>query len=152
MQNNFMRIQDCLPHRYPFLLVDRVLTIDVDTAEGAYIRALKNVTINEDFFNGHFPDHPIMPGVLTLEAMAQAAGLLAVNMAGGPNPNIIYYFAAADKVRFKRPIVPGDQLHLEARFINKKRGIWKFACQVIVKDEIVCSAEITSAERVLEQV
>lgn len=152
MQNNALSIQDCLPHRYPFLLIDRVLEIDVDAADGQFIRALKNVTINEDFFNGHFPNHPIMPGVLTLEAMAQAAGLLAVSIAGGPNPNIIYYFAAADKVRFKRPIVPGDQLHLEARFVNKKRGIWKFDCQVVVDGDVVCSAEITSAERTMEQV
>lgn len=152
MQSQIQQIREVLPHRYPFLLVDRILEVDIDAPEGAYIKALKNVTINEDFFNGHFPRHPIMPGVLTLEAMAQASGLLAVQMAGGPNPDIIYYFAAADKVRFKRPIVPGDQLHLESRFLNRKRGIWKFECRVLVDDEVVCSAEITSAERNMEHV
>lgn len=152
MQNQIQQIQEFLPHRYPFALVDRILESDLDAADGAYIKVLKNVTINENFFNGHFPGHPIMPGVLTLEAMAQASGLLAVLMAGGPNPDIIYYFAAADKVRFKRPIVPGDQLHLESRFIAKRRGIWKFDCRVLVDGEEVCSAVITSAERNLEQV
>lgn len=150
-KNTLQTIQEFLPHRYPFLLLDRIVEVDAKDEEG-FIRAYKNVTINENFFNGHFPNHPIMPGVLIIEAMAQAAGILAVHMSGGePNPNIIYYLAATDKVRFKRPVEPGDQLQLEARFMFKKRGIWKFECRALVDDELVCSAEITSAERHLEQ-
>lgn len=151
-QSNIQKIREFLPHRYPFLLVDRILEIQCEIEEGAYVRALKNITINENFFNGHFPEHPVMPGVLIIEAMAQAAGILAVSMSGGEaNPNIIYYLAATDKVRFKRPVAPGDQLHLEAKFLIKKRGIWKFQCRALVDGELVCSAEITSAERYLEQ-
>ena len=146
------QIQEYLPHRYPFLLVDRVVSIDLGAPEGALIKAYKNVTINENFFNGHFPGHPIMPGVLTLEAMAQAAGILAVSMSQDRDrDNIIYYFAGADNVRFKRPIVPGDQLHLEARHVTNRRGVWKFECRALVDGEVVCSADITSAERNLEQ-
>lgn len=150
--SNIQHIQDFLPHRYPFLLVDRINTIDLDAADGARISALKNVSINEDFFNGHFPGHPIMPGVLTLEAMAQAAGLLGLTMLGEKRkPTTLYYFAGADNVRFKRPIVPGDQVLLEARFMTGRSGIWKFDCRALVDDKVVCSAEITCAERDLEQ-
>ncbi len=150
--SNIQHIQDFLPHRYPFLLVDRINTIDLDAADGARISALKNVSINEDFFNGHFPGHPIMPGVLTLEAMAQAAGLLGLTMLGEKRkPTTLYYFAGADNVRFKRPIVPGDQVMLEARFMTGRSGIWKFDCRALVDDKVVCSAEITCAERDLEQ-
>lgn len=150
--SNIQHIQDFLPHRYPFLLVDRINTIDLDAADGARISALKNVSINEDFFNGHFPGHPIMPGVLTLEAMAQAAGLLGLTMLGEKRkPTTLYYFAGADHVRFKRPIVPGDQVMLEARFMTGRSGIWKFDCRALVDDKVVCSAEITCAERDLEQ-
>lgn len=145
-------IWEYLPHRHPFLLVDRVVSIDLEAQDGAQIKAYKNVTINENFFNGHFPGNPIMPGVLTLEAMAQAAGILAVSMCQGrERDQIVYYFAAADHVRFKRPIVPGDQLHLEARYLTSRRGIWKFECRALVDGEVVCSADITSAERNLEQ-
>ncbi|QQD24632.1 3-hydroxyacyl-ACP dehydratase FabZ [Venatoribacter cucullus] len=150
--SNIQHIQEFLPHRYPFLLVDRIKEIDLDADGGARITALKNVTINEDFFNGHFPGHPIMPGVLTLEAMAQAAGLLGLTMLGEKRkPTTLYYFAGADNVRFKRPIVPGDQLHLQARFMHGRSGIWKFDCCALVDDKVVCSAEITCAERDLEQ-
>nr|WP_189388051.1 3-hydroxyacyl-ACP dehydratase FabZ [Bacterioplanes sanyensis] len=145
------QIQEFLPHRYPFLLVDRVQSINLDDEEGAVIRALKNVTINEEFFNGHFPGHPIMPGVLTLEAMAQAAGLLGLSMLGDQRtPSTLYYFAGADNVRFKRPIVPGDQVVLEARFMGGRRGIWKFACRALVDGAIACQADVTCAERELE--
>lgn len=145
-------IQSMIPHRYPFLLIDRVQSIDLDNAEGAMIHAYKNVTMNEDFFNGHFPGHPIMPGVLTLEAMAQAAGLLAVSMSKDrANSNIIFYFAGINNARFKRPVTPGDRLDLEARFITSKRGIWKFECKAMVDGELACSAEIISAERNLEE-
>lgn len=150
--SNIQHIQDFLPHRYPFLLVDRIQSIDLDAEDGARISALKNVTINEDFFNGHFPGHPIMPGVLTLEAMAQAAGMLGLTMLGEKRkPTTLYYFAGADHVRFRRPIVPGDQVVLEARFITGRSGIWKFDCRALVDDQVVCSAEITCAERDLEQ-
>ena len=151
-EHSIQQIQEFLPHRYPFLLVDRIKELDLDAEDGATIRVLKNVTINEDFFNGHFPGHPIMPGVLTLEAMAQAAGLLGLSMLGDKRkPTTLYYFAGADHVRFKRPIVPGDQICLEARFMNGRRGIWKFDCRALVDDEVVCMAEITCAERDLEQ-
>lgn len=151
-EHSIQQIQEFLPHRYPFLLVDRIKEIDLDAEDGATIRVLKNVTINEDFFNGHFPGHPIMPGVLTLEAMAQAAGLLGLTMLGDKRkPTTLYYFAGADHVRFKRPIVPGDQICLEARFMNGRRGIWKFDCRALVDNEVVCMAEITCAERDLEQ-
>lgn len=146
------QIQEFLPHRYPFLLVDRVTEIDLDNEEGANIKALKNVTINEEFFNGHFPHHPVMPGVLSLEAMAQAAGILGLSMLGYEKAaNTLYYFASADNVRFKQPIVPGDQVILEARHVSHRRGIWKFSCRAIVDDKIVCSADIVCAERPLEQ-
>lgn len=149
--HSIQEIHDFLPHRYPFLLVDRIKEVNLDAEDGATIRVLKNVTINEDFFNGHFPGHPIMPGVLTLEAMAQAAGLLGLTMLGeNRKPTTLYYFAGADHVRFKRPIVPGDQVCLEARFMHGRRGIWKFDCRALVDDEVVCMAEITCAERELE--
>lgn len=144
-------IQAYIPHRYPFLFVDRVKEVDIHAEGGAIIRAIKNVTVNEDFFNGHFPKHPIMPGVLTLEAMTQAAGILGLSVMGADNAaNIVYYFAGADNVRFKQPIVPGDQVILEAQYQGHKRGIWKFACRAIVDDVVVCSADITCAERDLE--
>lgn len=146
--HDIQQIQEFLPHRYPFLLVDRVLEVDLENDEGALIRALKNVTINEDFFNGHFPGHPIMPGVLTLEAMAQSAGILGLSMLDREvAANTLYYFASADNVRFKRPIVPGDQVILESQYMSNRRGMWKFKCRAIVDDKVVCSAEITCAER-----
>jgi len=150
--HTIQQIQEFLPHRYPFLLVDRVKEIDETTEGGPTIRALKNVTINEEFFNGHFPGHPIMPGVLTLEAMAQAAGILGLSMLGTEKAaNTLYYFASADNVRFKQPIVPGDQVVLEAQHISNRRGIWRFACRALVDDKVVCSADIACAERQLEQ-
>ncbi|MBD7978392.1 MULTISPECIES: 3-hydroxyacyl-ACP dehydratase FabZ [Pseudomonas] len=140
-------IREYLPHRYPFLLVDRVVTLDV---ENQSIRAYKNVTVNEPFFNGHFPQHPIMPGVLIIEAMAQAAGLLGFKMMDAkPSDGTLYYFVGSDKLRFRQPVVPGDQLILEARFLSSKRGIWKFACEASVDGKPVCSAEIICAERKL---
>ena len=115
-------IRNYLPHRYPFLLVDRV----VELTPGESIVAYKNVTVNEPFFNGHFPDHPVMPGVLIVEAMAQAAGILGFKtMDKTPQDGSIYYFVGADNLRFKRPVVPGDRLQLEAKVLSEKRGIWK---------------------------
>ncbi|MGH8352500.1 MAG: 3-hydroxyacyl-ACP dehydratase FabZ [Pseudomonas sp.] len=140
-------IREYLPHRYPFLLVDRVVDLDV---EGKRIRAYKNVSINEPFFNGHFPQHPIMPGVLIIEAMAQAAGILGFKMLGvKPADGTLYYFVGSDKLRFRQPVLPGDQLILEAKFLSVKRSIWKFDCQARVGDKAVCSAEIICAEQKL---
>ncbi len=140
-------IREYLPHRYPFLLVDRVVELDV---EGKRIRAYKNVSINEPFFNGHFPQHPIMPGVLIIEAMAQAAGILGFKMLDvKPADGTLYYFVGSDKLRFRQPVLPGDQLILEARFTSVKRGIWKFDCHASVDGKEVCSAEIICAERKL---
>lgn len=141
-------VQEYLPHRYPFLLVDRINEVDLEAEDAPVLRALKNVTINEDFFNGHFPGHPVMPGVLILEAMAQSAGLLGMEILGPDRkPTMLYYFAGADNVRFRRPIVPGDQVILEAKYISSRRGIWKFDCRALVDDLVVCSALITCAQR-----
>ena len=140
-------IRQLLPHRYPFLLVDRVVAIDL---EQKTINAYKNVSINEPFFNGHFPQHPIMPGVLIIEAMAQAAGVLGFKiMDASPEDGTLYYFVGSDKLRFRQPVVPGDRLDLKARFLSSKRGIWKSECQATVADVLVCSAEIICAERKL---
>ena len=137
-------IREYLPHRYPFLLVDRVLEL----VKGESIVAIKNVTVNEPFFNGHFPDHPVMPGVLIVEAMAQAAGILGFKtMDKKPQDGSIYYFVGSDKLRFKRPVVPGDQLKLEAKVLSERRGIWKFEVRASVEDDTVSSATILCADR-----
>jgi 3-hydroxyacyl-[acyl-carrier-protein] dehydratase len=137
-------IREYLPHRYPFLLVDRVTELNF----GESIIAYKNVTVNEPFFNGHFPDHPVMPGVLIIEAMAQAAGILGFKtMDKTPQDGSIYYFVGSDKLRFKRPVVPGDKLQLEASIMSEKRGIWKFECCASVGGERVASATILCADR-----
>lgn len=138
-------IRELLPHRYPFLLVDRVSELDLEEKR---IRAYKNVTINEPFFNGHFPGHPIMPGVLIIEAMAQAAGLLGFSMMGAKAAaDTLYYFVGSDNLRFRTPVTPGDQLVLEAKFVSAKRGIWKFECQASVDGKAACSGEIICAEQ-----
>lgn len=135
-----------LPHRYPFLMVDRVLTID----KGKSIQALKNVTINEPFFNGHFPHRPVMPGVLMLEALAQAAALLAFDMLGvTPDDKTVYYFAGIDSARFKRPVEPGDQLLLHVTLDRMKAGIFKFKGEVRVADQVVCEAELMCTMRTI---
>lgn len=137
-------IREYLPHRYPFLLVDRVLEITL----GECIVACKNVSINEPFFNGHFPHHPIMPGVLIIEALAQACGILGFKTVNKlPADGYVYYLVGSDNVRFKRPVMPGDQLRLEAKVIRAKRGIWKFACRATVGNDLACEAEIICAER-----
>jgi 3-hydroxyacyl-[acyl-carrier-protein] dehydratase len=133
-----------LPHRYPFLLVDRVLEID----KGKSIRALKNVTINEPFFEGHFPNRPVMPGVLMLEALAQASALLSFDaMDALPDDKMIYYFAGMEGVRFRRPVEPGDQLILEAQILRMKAGIFKFKTRALVGTDIAVEAELTCAMR-----
>ena len=137
-------IQQYLPQRYPFLLVDRVIEIEL----GKYIKAYKNVTTNEPFFMGHFPGKQVMPGVLILEAMAQASGILGFKTMGKkPEEGSIYYFVGADSLRFKRPAVPGDQIILESRVITEKKGIWKFNCNANVEGETVAEATILCADR-----
>lgn len=137
-------IHEYLPHRYPFLLVDRVTEVE----SGVSITGYKNVSINEPFFQGHFPGLPIMPGVLILEAMAQLSGILGFVTTGKkPNEGLVHYFAGADKTRFKRPIVPGDQIVLESKLIAAKRNIWKFECRALVDGEVACTSEISTAEQ-----
>ena len=137
-------VLDHLPHRYPFLLIDRIRTVE----PGKRIVALKNVTINEPFFQGHFPQRPIMPGVLILEAMAQAAGILVFRTQGNkPDANSIYYLAGIDKARFKRPVVPGDQLEIEVMIERGLRGVWKFSCKAHVDGALVCEAEMLCSVR-----
>ncbi len=137
-------IRQYLPHRYPFLLVDRVVELHL----GESIVAYKNISVNEGIFEGHFPDIPIFPGVLIVEAMAQAAGILGFKtMDKTPEDGSIYYFVGADNVRFKRPVVPGDRLMLEARVVSEKRGIWKFECQASVDGELASSGTILCADR-----
>jgi len=135
-----------LPHRYPFLLVDRVIDLTV----GESIRGFKNVTINEPFFNGHFPGHPVMPGVLIIEAMAQLSGVLAFETKNlRPAEGYTYYLAGTDKSRFKRPVVPGDRLVMKSIILADRRGLMKFDCQAFVDDEVACKSEITVMERKL---
>lgn len=137
------RIQELLPHRYPFLLIDRV----TDYVEGKYLTGLKNVTFNEPQFTGHFPQLPIFPGVLILEAMAQATGLLAFATFGAPKENELYYFASIDNAKFRKPVGPGDQLVIDVEFIKERRGIAMFNGVAKVDGEVVCSAELKCARR-----
>jgi 3-hydroxyacyl-[acyl-carrier-protein] dehydratase len=135
-----------LPHRYPFLLVDRVLELD----KGKRIKALKNVTMNEPFFTGHFPHRPVMPGVLMLEAMAQAAALLAFDMQGiTPDEKTVYYFAGIDGARFKRPVEPGDQLIMDVTLERLKAGVFKFKGVARVDDNMACEAELMCTMRTI---
>ncbi|NMG48150.1 3-hydroxyacyl-ACP dehydratase FabZ [Azoarcus communis] len=135
-------ILEYLPHRYPFLLVDRVLELEPNKR----ILALKNVTMNEPFFPGHFPHHPVMPGVLIVEAMAQAAALLSFKSMGvKPDENSVVYFAGIDNVRFKRPVVPGDQLLFDVEILQSKRNIYKYKGVARVGDQIATEAELMCA-------
>jgi 3-hydroxyacyl-[acyl-carrier-protein] dehydratase len=137
-------ILEYLPHRYPFLLIDRVL----DYEAGKWLRAVKNVSMNEPFFPGHFPQRPVFPGVLIMEALAQATGILAFKTQGSrPDGKSLYYFAGIDNCRFKQPVEPGDQLILEVSVIKQRRGIWKFNAEAKVNDKIVASAELMCAEQ-----
>ena len=139
-------IRKQLPHRYPFLLVDRVLEIE----KGKRIKAIKNVNINEPFFGGHFPNRPVMPGVLMLEAMAQAAALLAFDTAGVTmDDNTVYYFAGIDAARFKRPVEPGDQLVMDVELDRMKSGIYKFKGSIRVAGNVVCEAELMCTMRTI---
>jgi 3-hydroxyacyl-[acyl-carrier-protein] dehydratase len=133
-----------LPQRFPFLMVDRVLECE----PGRRILALKNVSVNEPYFPGHFPRWPVMPGVLILEAMAQAAGILVFRTQGNrPDADSVYYYAGIDKARFKRPVVPGDRLEVEVGILACRRGIWKFSCSARVDGAVVAEAEILCTVR-----
>lgn len=139
-----VEIRKYLPHRYPFLLVDRV----VELTPGESIVAYKNLTVNEQFFEGHFPDQPVFPGVMLLEAMAQAAGILGFKtMNKTPADGSIYYFVGSDKLRFKRPCVPGDRVMLRASIVSDRRGIWKFDVSADVDEQLCASATILCADR-----
>ena len=141
------QILEHLPHRYPFLLVDRVL----ECVPGERILALKNVTINEPFFPGHFPHHPVMPGVLILEALAQTAAILSFQTMGvKPDDKSVYYFVGIDGARFKKPVSPGDQLMLSASIQANRRGLWKFSAQASVDGQVATEAELMCTVRSIE--
>jgi 3-hydroxyacyl-[acyl-carrier-protein] dehydratase len=137
---DIVRIMQMLPHRYPFLLIDRI--VDMDSDQSA--TGIKNVSINEPFFQGHFPGQPVMPGVLIIEAMAQTAGGLAINHLGAEAENQLVYFMAIDKARFRRPVVPGDQLRIPVRLLQKRARVCRFAAEAHVEGKLVAEAEITA--------
>ncbi len=138
-QMDIHEILGLLPHRYPFLLIDRVLSMEADKS----IVALKNVTINEPFFPGHYPHHPVMPGVLIIEAMAQAAALLSFKSMGvGANEKSVYYFAGIDNARFRQPVGPGDQLIIKSTLVRSMRGLFKFSATAEVEGQLVAEAEL----------
>ena len=136
------KILSMLPHRYPFILVDRVL----DYRSLDYLTAIKNVTINEPFFTGHFPENPIMPGVLMLEALAQASGILShLSQPPKEGSNVLYYFAGIKNAKFRHVVIPGDQLRLEVKFISNKQDFWRVEAKAFVSEKLACSAELLSA-------
>lgn len=136
---NIQEILQYLPHRYPFLLIDRVIECEL----GKRIRALKNVSVNEPYFNGHFPYYKVMPGVLIVEAMAQAAAILSFRTMGiKPDEKSVYYFAGIDRARFKKPVMPGDQLVLEVSIVRNVRNVVKYAGKAYVGDALVAEAEL----------
>lgn len=137
-------IMEYLPHRYPFLLIDKVL----DYRVGDFLHGIKNVTINEPFFPGHFPNRSVMPGVLILEALAQATGILGFKtMDLKPTDKSLYYFVGIDKARFRQPVEPGDVVHLHVKQLKRKRDIWKFDAKALVDGKVVCSAELMCAHK-----
>ena len=138
---NELDIQEMLPHRYPFLLIDRVL----DYTANERIRALKNVTVNEPFFQGHFPDKPVMPGVLIIEAMAQAGGVLGHASREDEEPRALFYLVGVDEARFRRPVYPGDQLIMDLEVDKVRRGMWWFDATASVDGRAVASAKIMTA-------
>jgi len=141
------QILEYLPHRYPFLLIDRVLSYEA----GRNLVALKNVTINEPFFEGHFPHHPVMPGVLIIEALAQAAAILSFKTMGAQvDAQSVYYFVGIDKARFKKPVTAGDTLRLDVSLQRHLRGIWKFWAEARVADTLVAEAELMCTVRSLK--
>jgi 3-hydroxyacyl-[acyl-carrier-protein] dehydratase len=134
------RVLGLLPHRYPFLLVDRVLELEKDR-----VVAIKNVTFNEPFFQGHFPGRPVMPGVLLVEAMAQAGAFITLSHLG-PNHNTLFMLAGLDKVRFRRPVIPGDQVRIEVKAVKIHRPLWKMSAEARVGDELAAEAELSAIE------
>jgi 3-hydroxyacyl-[acyl-carrier-protein] dehydratase len=138
---DILEILRLLPHRYPFVMIDRVLSVIPDQE----VEALKNVTINEPFFQGHFPAKPVMPGVLMLEGMAQAGGILAYCSVPENVGTKLLYFAGLDKVRFRNPVGPGDQLIYKVRLLKKKRGIWKLAAEAFVDEKLIAEAELMAS-------
>ena len=134
---NIQDILEYLPHRFPFLLVDRVL----ECVPGESLKAVKNISVNEPFFPGHFPGQPVMPGVLQVEAMAQAGGLLAMKVLQDRRAQVVY-FMSIDKVKFRRPVIPGDQLRMEVEIVKMKGKIAKFAGKAYVGDKVACEAEL----------
>ena len=144
---NIQEILEYLPHRYPFLLIDRVIECEL----GKRIRALKNVSVNEPYFNGHFPYYKVMPGVLIVEAMAQAAAILSFRTMGiKPDEKSVYYFAGIDRARFKKPVMPGDQLVLEVSIVRTVRSVVKYAGKAYVGDALVAEAELLCTLRSIE--
>lgn len=145
---NIHKVLEYLPHRYPFLLIDRVLSYE----SGKELRALKNVTINEPFFSGHFPHHPVMPGVLIIEAMAQASALLSfVTMNAKSDDKSVYYFVGIDNARFKKPVTAGDALIVHVTLVRHMRGVWKFKASAHVDDVLAAEAELLCAVRDIEK-
>ena len=141
---NINQIKEYLPHRYPLLLVDRVL----DWESGKSITAIKNVTINEEFFNGHFPHKPVMPGVMMIEALAQTAALLSfLTMGQKPDENSVVYFIGIDSARFKRPVEPGDQIKMEVEILRGARGFWKYIARASVDGQTAVEAELMCTMR-----
>jgi 3-hydroxyacyl-[acyl-carrier-protein] dehydratase len=139
---NIYEVMKRIPHRFPFMLVDKVVSCEPDKA----IEIIKNVTMNEPFFEGHFPECPIFPGVLVTEAMAQATGILTFeSMPGNINQNSLFLLVGIDNARFKKQVIPGDVLRIRAEILRKTRNIWKFATTAMVEDQLVCSAEIIGA-------
>jgi len=146
-QMNINEVKNFLPHRYPFLLIDKVINFEV----GKTLTAIKNVSFNEPQFTGHFPTQPIMPGVLIIEALAQATGILAFKSeVGKPQDGQIYMLVGVDNARFKRIVEPGDQLKLEVEILTVKRGIWKFKAVAYVDDKVVTSAELMCTQKASE--
>jgi 3-hydroxyacyl-[acyl-carrier-protein] dehydratase len=143
---DIQKIIQLLPHRYPFLLVDKVLSYELDK----HIIAIKNVTINEEFFQGHFPAKPVMPGVLIIEALAQSAGILAYQSTEINPEESLFYLGAISDVRFKRMVIPGDQLILKVNILKRRKNVWRFACEAFVEDELACSAQMTCMDGKIE--
>ncbi len=142
-QADIARILELLPHRYPFLLIDRV--VDMDGEQSA--TGIKNVTINEPFFAGHFPGHPVMPGVLLVEAMAQTAATLVMSSLGADDAGSIVYFMSIDRARFRKPVLPGDTVHFPVRLVQKRPPVWKFSAEAHVDGERVAEAQISAMLR-----
>jgi 3-hydroxyacyl-[acyl-carrier-protein] dehydratase len=136
---DIMQLMKLLPHRYPFLLVDRIIEIDADNSA----IGVKNVTVNEPHFQGHFPEQPVMPGVLIVEAMAQTAGAICVKSMGTDKPSLVY-FMTIDNAKFRRPVVPGDRLEIHVKKLKKRGNIWRFACEALVDGAKAAEAEISA--------